>query len=117
MLLRRDKEVLIRTEHSYHGRVNDRGVRIPIRVKPGASREYVGGSYGDTGALIVAVRERAIEGAATRAVLRALAHALGVKPADITLVSGGTGRSKVVEVTSTAPEVIDQRVQLLLTVQ
>lgn len=73
-------------------------VRLALRVKPGAARARVGGSYGDTGALVVAVTERAVDGKATAAALRALARALGVPGSAVTLVSGAASRDKVVEV-------------------
>ena len=73
-------------------------VRLAVRVKPGAARGRVGGSYGDTGALVVAVTERAVDGKATAAALRALAKALGVSRSAVTLVSGATSRDKVVQV-------------------
>jgi hypothetical protein len=47
----------------------------------------------------VAVRQRAVEGQATEAVLRALAEALDVRRRDVELISGRTSRDKVVEVT------------------
>lgn len=72
------------------------GVRVAIRVRPGAARAKVGGSYGD--ALVVKVTARAVEGKATEAALRALAEALGVRRRDVHLVSGATSRDKVVEV-------------------
>jgi uncharacterized protein YggU (UPF0235/DUF167 family) len=79
--------------------------RIVIRVKPGAARTrvggtYPGGAYGDGGALIVAVRERAVNGKATEAALRALADALGVRRSALTLVAGATSRDKVIAVDS-----------------
>jgi hypothetical protein len=87
-------------------------VRIAIRVKPGASRTKVGGTYppqadGDgadgsghvpEGALVVAVQERAVDGKATAAALKALADALGVPGRKIRLISGSTSRDKLVEV-------------------
>jgi uncharacterized protein YggU (UPF0235/DUF167 family) len=78
-------------------------VRIAIRVKPGSSRTsvggtYPGGAYGGDGALIVAVKERAVDGKATEAALRALAEALGVPRRALTLVAGATGRDKLVAV-------------------
>ncbi|MEZ0448435.1 DUF167 domain-containing protein [Cellulomonas sp. ICMP 17802] len=71
-------------------------MRVAIRVRPGASRTAVGGSYGDR--LVVAVSARAVDGAATQAALDALAAALGVRPRHVTLVSGATSRDKLVEV-------------------
>ena len=79
-------------------------VRVAIRVKPGASRTKVGGTYGADhargaeGALVVAVQERAVEGKATNAALKALAAALGVPGRKIRLVSGATSRDKIVEI-------------------
>jgi hypothetical protein len=78
-------------------------LRIAIRVKPGSSRTsvggtYPGGAYGGDGALIVAVTERAVDGKATEAALRALAEALGVPRRALTLVAGATGRDKLVAV-------------------
>lgn len=78
-------------------------LRIAIRVKPGASRTHVGGvypggAYGDDGALIVAVQERAVDGKATEAALRALARALDVPRRSVTLVAGAASRDKLVSV-------------------
>ncbi|WP_246036687.1 DUF167 domain-containing protein [Cellulomonas telluris] len=67
-----------------------------MRVRPGASRSRVGGTYDDR--LVVAVTARAVEGAATEAVLRAVADALGVRPRHVRLVSGATSRDKVLDV-------------------
>lgn len=71
-------------------------VRVTIRVKPGASRTIVGGDY--DGALVVAVRARAVDGKATEAALNALAEAVGTASRDVRLVSGTTSRTKIVEV-------------------
>lgn len=59
----------------------------------------MGGSYGDPAqpALVVAVTARAVDGAATEAVLRAVAEAYGVRRRDVRLVSGATARTKVLE--------------------
>lgn len=79
---------------------------VTIHVKPGASRAAVGGTHGD--ALVVRVRERAVEGAATEAALRALADALGVRRAAVSLVSGATSRRKVVEVPQEALDGVER---------
>jgi uncharacterized protein len=78
-------------------------VRIAIRVKPGASRTRVGGTYGADGALVVAVSERAVDGKATEAALKALAEALGVPRRNVRLVSGVTSRDKVAEISDPPP--------------
>ncbi|MFM9134794.1 MAG: DUF167 domain-containing protein [bacterium] len=67
-----------------------------VRVKPGASRTRVGGSYGQPPALVVAVTEPAIDGRANDAVLRALARAVGVRPTGVELATGHTSRTKAV---------------------
>jgi uncharacterized protein YggU (UPF0235/DUF167 family) len=71
-------------------------MRLAVHVKPGSAHPYVGGRYAD--ALVVRVRERAVDGRATEAALRALAQALGVRRAAVRLVSGATSRAKVVDV-------------------
>ena len=75
---------------------------VPVRVRPGAGRTRVGGRYdGPHGpALIVAVGAPAVDGKATEAVRKALAAALGVRPADVSLRLGATSRDKVFIVTA-----------------
>ncbi len=71
-------------------------MRIPIRVRPGAGRTVVGGEH--DGALVVRVGARAVDGKATEAALAAVAEAFGVRRSAVTLVSGATSRTKVVDV-------------------
>ena len=82
--------------------------RFAIRVKPGAKREAVGGRHGE--ALVVAVTAPAVEGKANAAVCKALAKAFGVRRQDVTIVAGGRGRDKVVDV----PDSGGRRLQELL---
>lgn len=72
-------------------------VRIAVRVKPGASRARVGGTYGED-ALVIAVNAPPVDGAANEAVVAALAEALGVRPRMVRLVSGQSARTKVLAV-------------------
>jgi uncharacterized protein YggU (UPF0235/DUF167 family) len=80
--------------------------RIGVWVRPGASKPGVGGvrdegAPGETGSellLVVAVKERAVDGAATAAVLAAVAQAFGVPKRDVSLVSGFTSRRKILSV-------------------
>jgi uncharacterized protein len=77
------------------------GIVVAVRVKPGASRIRVGGSHpGPHGpALVVAVTAPAVDGRATEAARRALAGALGVRPAAVSLRTGPTSRDKLFTVT------------------
>jgi uncharacterized protein len=71
-------------------------VRVTVRVRPGASRTVVGGEH--DGALVVRVSQRAVDGRATQAALAAVADAFGLRPRAVSLVSGATSRTKVVDV-------------------
>lgn len=77
---------------------------VPVRVRPGAGRNRVGGAYaGPHGpALIVAVGAAPVDGHATEAVRRALADALGIHQRDVTLRLGATSRDKVYTVPRSA---------------
>lgn len=80
---------------------------VPVRVRPGAGRTRVGGCYqGPHGpALIVAVGAPAVDGKATEAVRQALAEALSVRSAAVTLRVGATSRDKVFVVGNADAEV------------
>jgi uncharacterized protein (TIGR00251 family) len=71
-------------------------VRFAVRVKPGARKDSVGGTWGD-GALIVAVAAPAVEGKANDAVRKALAGAFGIRRQDVVIVTGERSRDKIVE--------------------
>jgi len=89
--------------------------RLTVRVRPGASRTKVGGRYGEgaEATLVVAVSARAVDGAATDAVLGAVAEALGVRPWQVTLVRGRTSRDKTLEIVD-PPADLGERVAALL---
>jgi len=89
-------------------------MRLSVRVRPGAGRTRVGGRYGEgsDAPLVVAVSARAVDGAATDAVLIAVAMSLGVRPWQVTLVRGATSRDKLLEITD-PPADIDARIAQL----
>jgi uncharacterized protein (TIGR00251 family) len=66
-------------------------VVLDVVVKPGSKKP---GISSEDGALVVRVRERAIEGAANAAVSRALAEAYGVSQSAVELVAGTRSRHK-----------------------
>lgn len=90
-------------------------VTVAVRVKPGASRQRVGGSYdGPFGpALIIAVTPPAVSGRATEAARRALAEALGVRPAAVSLRTGTTSRDKLFTVDTAEPDQLTARLAVL----
>ncbi|OKI75139.1 DUF167 domain-containing protein [Micromonospora sp. CB01531] len=75
----------------------DAPLTVAVRVKPGAARARVGGRFdGPHGpALVIAVHAPAVDGRATEAARRALADALGVRPAAVSLRAGAASRDKL----------------------
>jgi uncharacterized protein len=81
-------------------------VRITVRVRPGSAHPGVGG--GHDGALVVRVRERAVDGQATAATLAAVAAAFSVRRQAVTLVRGTSSRTKILDVPGADPAVLDR---------
>jgi uncharacterized protein len=81
-------------------------VRITIWVRPGTVHPGVGGEQG--GALIVRVSARAVDGQATEAALTSVARAFGVPRRAVTLVTGASSRTKVIDVAAGHPAVLAQ---------
>jgi uncharacterized protein len=84
-------------------------VRITIRVRPGSARPSVGGEH--AGALVVRVGARAVNGKATEAALAAVAAAFGVRRSDVTLVTGASSRTKIVDITGGDPRILADLLQ------
>lgn len=80
-------------------------VRLTVRVQPGARRDAVGGRYGtaEPPVLIVRVAAPATDGRANDRLIRVLAAELGVSRHAVTVVSGATSRTKVIEVSGVDP--------------
>jgi len=81
-------------------------VRVAIWVRPGSARPGVGGEH--DGALVVRVSARAVDGKATAAALAAVAAAFGVRPHEVTLVSGAASRMKIVDVAGANQATVDR---------
>ena len=69
--------------------------RVPVRVHPRASRSR---ARWDGATLELWVTAPAVEGAANRAVLDAVAAWAGVRPSAVRLATGERSRNKVVEI-------------------
>ncbi len=71
-------------------------MKRPVLVRPRSTHPAVGGSH--DGVLVVRVREPATDGRANRAVVDALAAALGVARREVRIAGGAASRRKLVEV-------------------
>ena len=69
--------------------------RISVKAKPGAKIASVEEKDGQ---FFVAVKERATDGRANRAVERAIAKHFGVAPSCVRVVAGHTAREKIIEI-------------------
>lgn len=74
----------------------DGGIVLPLYVQPGARATGLAGRHGDM--IKVRVAAPAERNRANAAVCRLLADELGVRPADVDVVSGRTSRLKRVRV-------------------
>jgi len=69
---------------------------IEIRVKPNASRSYVGGVHGER--LVVSVQAPAVDGKANKAVMESIAKAFDVRKNAVAIVHGLTSRDKRISI-------------------
>ena len=72
------------------------GVRLTLHIQPRASKSGVAGPHGD--AVKIRVAAPPVDGAANAELARFLAETLGVTRAQVQLISGDSGRRKVVKV-------------------
>lgn len=72
------------------------GVRFRVRVQPRASETGIAGAHGD--AIRVRIAAPPVDGAANEELVRFLAKKLGVPRAAVSIVSGDSGRDKLIEV-------------------
>jgi uncharacterized protein (TIGR00251 family) len=84
-------------------------VRLRLRVAPGARRSRVVGRHGDAWKL--QVRAAPERGRANDEVVALLADVLGLTRSDVRVVTGLTGRDKVVELAGVAPDDAERRLE------
>jgi uncharacterized protein len=83
------------------------GTLLRLRVTPRARATRLEGLHGDAARVRVAAPP--VNGKANAALLSWLAHALGVRPADLQLVRGERGRDKAVRVDGLQPATVAAR--------
>jgi uncharacterized protein len=86
------------------------GVHLWLRIQPRASREEVVGVSGD--AIRIRLTAPPVDGAANEALVRFLAVRLEVPRSAVELVSGLTGRTKLVAVAGLSAEETGRRLGL-----
>lgn len=75
-------------------RETSKGLLLPVRVVPRASKDEIQGVHGD--ALKVRLQAPPVEGKANQALIRFLSEALNIPRAQLSIASGETGRNKAV---------------------
>lgn len=83
--------------------VGGTAAEVDLRVQPGASRSCLVGVA--EGRLRVRLASPPVDGRANTELLSLLARELGVRPREVTLVAGLTGRSKTVRIERPEAEV------------
>lgn len=77
-------------------------MRLTVHAKPGSRHESVTAQRSPEGSdgivLVVRVRARAVEGAANKAVVAAVAAALGLRRSAVTVTVGQRSRTKVLDI-------------------
>ncbi|MFA7256510.1 MAG: DUF167 family protein [Kiritimatiellales bacterium] len=71
-----------------------KGVLLPVRAVPRASKNEIQGVHGD--ALKVRLQAPPVEGKANAALIKFLSNALNIPRAQISIATGETGRNKAV---------------------
>lgn len=86
------------------------GARFALRVQPRASRNAVVGLMGD--AVKLALTAPPVDGKANAAVVEYLAELLRVSKSSVTIVSGETGRNKLIAVRGVTAEQVRKALNL-----
>lgn len=81
--------------------------RIQVYIQPRASKTEVAGLHG--GALKVRIAAPPVDNAANRALIEFIAQKLGVAKSCVHIVSGSTGRRKILEVSGVTADLIAAR--------
>lgn len=81
-------------------------MRISIRVKPGSKKTGI--ELAADGVYVVRVKEPPVDGKANKAVLRAVAEALGIAPSAVQLIAGESAKTKRLEI----PDIADWQKRL-----
>lgn len=76
--------------------MNEHRLRVRVKAVPGASRDSIAGLLGDR--VKVRISAPPEGGKANRAILKLFAKSLGIKPAQVSIISGATNPEKIIEI-------------------
>ncbi|MGH9768205.1 MAG: DUF167 domain-containing protein [Blastocatellia bacterium] len=85
----------------------DGAVTFAVRVQPRASKSGVAGEL--DGAIKIRLAAPPVDGEANEELLRFLAKILGVPRANVSLISGATGKNKVVRVSGISSNDVERK--------
>jgi uncharacterized protein (TIGR00251 family) len=85
------------------------GVRISVHVRPRSSRSKILGVRDRS--LDVALTSPPADGAANTELIKLLARALGVRPSDVSIAVGSSGRTKVIQINGVGVEQVKSRLR------
>ena len=93
-------------------RETSKGVLLPVRAVPRASKNEIQGVHGD--ALKVRLQAPPVEGKANQALIRFLSDALDIPRSQFSIASGETGRNKAVLITGLSKEDLVHRIRKVI---
>lgn len=88
-------------------RETTKGVLLPVRAVPRASKNEIQGIYND--AVKIRLTTPPVDGKANAALIKFLSKTLGVPRAHITLSNGDTGRNKIFLITGIARDALIEK--------
>ena len=85
------------------------GIRFSATIQPKSSKNTIVGFYDES--LKIKLTAPPVEGAANKACIKFLAKQLGVSPANISIVTGLTGRKKTIQIDDFSEEEFLQTIE------
>jgi len=88
------------------------GVQFAARIQPRSGRDRISGVH--DGAIKIHLTAPPVDGAANKACIKFVASAFGVSPSRVTLVSGQTGRNKILRIEGLAEREFSEKISQLI---
>lgn len=99
----------MKTERSFKMHGGRLGAAITVRVTPRMARNEISEILND-GTVKVRLTAPPVDGKANECLIEYLAEVLGTKTAKIEIISGQTGRDKIISILDQSPEEVQQKI-------